>query len=140
MRPPDVFERRGMAEREARGEVFDPFERIKGTSYEAHAASFIDADTPEQMYRTMARIDREIANRETLEAAGGWGTAAYMLAAVLDLPSLIPVGTVARGVGLGARVAESAAKDGGHGGNEHSASGSRFAGHPGNPPLGGECF
>lgn len=64
-----------------------------------------------------ARIDKEDADRRTLDAAGGMGFLAQMAAGVIDLPTLLPIGggavSGARGLGLAGRVALAAGIDAG---------------------------
>jgi hypothetical protein len=86
---------------------FDPFRSIQG--YEDWADAFVDADTPEQVARIKAKIDRENRSRETLAAAGPEGFAAGLAAGLLDPVNLIPVGgTVYKSGRLGYSVAKSA--------------------------------
>lgn len=76
---------------------FDPFEKIENTKYQDYADSFIDVDNEDQFFMTQARIDREIANKETLNEAGGIGVLSQMAAGVIDITTLLPGGAVVKG-------------------------------------------
>lgn len=67
------------------------------------------ADTEEAASLIRQQYDRETADRETLDKAGGWGTVAAIGAAVLDPINLLPVGgAVAKGVQKGSRLVRAA--------------------------------
>lgn len=59
--------------------------------YLPYANSFIRSDHPEETAWIKRKIDLEIADRETLHRAGGWGVVASIGAGVLDPINLIPV-------------------------------------------------
>ncbi|MBF0171664.1 MAG: hypothetical protein HQK87_11380, partial [Nitrospinae bacterium] len=88
--------------------AFDPFQSIQG--YEEWAGSFVHADTPDEVARIKAKIDRENKARETLSSAGAQGLVAGLAAGLLDPVNLIPVGgSIVKSGRLGYDVAKSAA-------------------------------
>ena len=90
-------------------ETYDPFEEIEGTKYEAHARRFIAASDREHADAIRRQIDREMADREILDAAGVEGFAASLAAGVMDPINLIPVGgTAVRSARTGVSVARAA--------------------------------
>jgi len=99
---------------------FDPdfhiYDDIQGTQYEGFSDRFLDVRTPEQSSMMKTQIDRELDDRRALDAAGGWGMAAEMGAAVLSPTSLLPGGAVVRGFAGGVRVGRTAVSVAGAGG------------------------
>lgn len=75
---------------------FDPIQHVP-PGHEAFAKAYAFADTPGDVLRIRKRIDRELADRETIASGGAVGVVASMAAGVLDLPTLIPVGGAAYG-------------------------------------------
>ncbi len=88
---------------------FDRFHRINGTKYEAYARAFVDANTEDEVDKVMAQIDREEADREMLERAGGEGVLWMVAASILDPVNLIPVGGGAYKAYRGAKLVNSVA-------------------------------
>lgn len=86
---------------------------IEGTRYEPHWGRFAGVFNRRGTEAMKAQIDMEMEDRRTLDAAGGWGMAASFGAAMLDLPSLIPGGTIVRGAATGARIGRAAISAGG---------------------------
>jgi hypothetical protein len=58
--------------------------------YEPWVADLLAMQSPEEMAQAKNNIDREIRNRNILDRAGGWGTAAEMAASIMD-PAMIPL-------------------------------------------------
>ena len=88
---------------------FNPIAAVRGTKYERdHLESFLTVQSAPEMRDVMARIDREEADRRTLEDAGGWGVAAGILAGTLDPLVFLPVGGAVRSVRGGYSAARSA--------------------------------
>jgi archaellum component FlaC len=76
-------------------ENFNPLNEpgFKGSKYEQrYLDDFVSVTNRDQYDSLRARIDQEDRDRETLDAAGGWGTAASVLAGLLDPTLLIPIG------------------------------------------------
>jgi hypothetical protein len=94
-----------------RDPTYRAWEDIQGTKYEDYAERFVEARNREQVNGMKAQIDREIEDRSTLDAAGGWGMLASMGAAMLSPSTLLPGGAVAKGA-KGANVARTAANVG----------------------------
>jgi hypothetical protein len=62
---------------------FDPIASIpKG--YEAYADRFLDAQSPQEVGWIQSRIRAELADRQTIARAGGWGVAASIAAGMTD--------------------------------------------------------
>lgn len=99
-------------------EEFSPFEEIKGTKYEQYPDQVASIFNRKYFEAWKTQVDREEEDRKTIEAAGWGGTGASAVAAILDLPSLIPGGTAIRGAtkaGTIARMAGTTAIAGGVG-------------------------
>ena len=75
------------------GQVFEPvkdydfYDDIQG--YEPYANAFIDSESPEQTAHIKLQIDQELANKQTLNAAGAGGVAAQIAAGLTD-PIYLP--------------------------------------------------
>lgn len=83
---------------------YRPWEEIQGTDYERYGSRFVGAQDSEDVARMKAQIDREIEDRNVIDAAGWGGFAASMGAAILSPTSLIPGGAIvkgAKGVSIG---------------------------------------
>lgn len=76
---------------------YDPFADIEG--YEPYAFAFVRDDSPEKVAWRKKKIDQEIADRETLDAAGWTGVAASVAAGILD-PITLPF-LAAKGIKAG---------------------------------------
>lgn len=101
-------ETRGLNPRE-REDGFNPLNEIKGTPYESRAMDAAGIFNRPYFEAWKRQVDREQDDEKTLEAAGWLGTGASAVAAILDLPTLIPGGAVLRGAGGGVSLARSAA-------------------------------
>lgn len=92
-------------------EGYDPWGDIGG--YEPHADAFVSADSPEETAAIKRQIDREREDRQTLQAAGGWGMAAMFAAGTVDpvfLASMaIPVAGAASKAGSVLKIAAAGA-------------------------------
>lgn len=93
---------------------YNAFEHIRG--YEQWSSAFRDAQTPEEVEFVKRRIDKELEDREILEAGGAAGIAAQLAAGVLDPINLIPIGgsilkggSILRGIARGAPTGAAAA-------------------------------
>lgn len=75
---------------------------IKGTPYEDHWSSFVKSNNPRYTQFLKTQIDKEEEDRRTLAAAGWGGTAAGMVAGLVDPTLLIPVGGEVALAGKGA--------------------------------------
>lgn len=95
---------------------YNPWKDIVGTPYEEHWNSFVESNNPRYTARLKATIDRQNDDRRTLAGAGWMGTAAQIMAGVIDPTILIPVGgeiaaggktawTIGKGALVGARTA-----------------------------------
>jgi hypothetical protein len=73
---------------------FDPFSRLRPGD-EQYSNRFAFADTPEEVSKLQAQIDRETRDKDILRSSGGVGTVAAMAAGVLDPINFIPVGGAA---------------------------------------------
>lgn len=91
-----------------REEGFDPFEAAKGTKYEPYADQLAGIFNREYYEAWQRQIDKEEEDRRTLENAGWWGTTASAVAAIADLPSIIPGGAVIRSARGGLSVGRTA--------------------------------
>ncbi len=92
-----------------REEGFNPWDAIKGTKYQPYWSSFIDVHSTPAADAMKRKIDRELDDRRTLEAAPWYQSVpAQMLAGVLDWPSLLPGGAFVRGAKGGYSLARSA--------------------------------
>lgn len=87
---------------------FRPWDAIKGTKYEAYFEDFADVFNAGKAEAVKRQIDMELADRNTLQAAGGWGLLAAFGAGVFSPENLLPGGTIYRGVKGGASVLKSA--------------------------------
>ena len=76
---------------------YQPWLEIQGTEYERYGSRFVGAQDSEDVARMKAQIDREIEDRNVLDAAGWGGFAAQMGAALLSPTSLIPGGAIVKG-------------------------------------------
>lgn len=83
------------------------WEKIKGTPYEKNWDRFANVFNAPAFEAMKAQIDMETEDRRTIDAAGWWGTGASALAGGLDVPTLIPGGTLIREASLGATVIKS---------------------------------
>jgi hypothetical protein len=87
--------------------TFDPWASIGG--YEDFAASFIDANSPEDVAVIKARIDAERRRADVLASGGAMALAAEVTAGLADPINLIPVGGQIIAVGrAGTRMAQGA--------------------------------
>ena len=73
---------------------FDPFSYLRPVD-EQYSNRFAFADTPEEVSKLQAQIDRETRDKDILRSSGGVGTVAAMAAGVLDPINFIPVGGAA---------------------------------------------
>ena len=73
---------------------FDPFSRLRPDD-EQYSNRFAFADTPGEVSKLQAQIDRETRDKDILRSSGGVGTVAAMAAGVLDPINFIPVGGAA---------------------------------------------
>lgn len=71
---------------------YDAWADIKGTDYEPYWSSFTKSYNPRYTAALKQQIDRENADRRTMDASGWTGTAAGLIAGVLDPTLLVPVG------------------------------------------------
>lgn len=101
-------ETRGLNPRE-KEDGFNPLDEIRGTKYEARALDAAGIFNRPYFEAWKRQIDREEDDEKTLQSAGWLGTGASAVAAILDLPTLIPGGAVLRGAGGGISLARSAA-------------------------------
>lgn len=93
-------------------EIEEGFDAIETAKNDPQMASYIDEVAGifnRKAYdATVLRIRREEADRRTLDAAGSIGVIAQMAAGVVDLPTLLPVGSIATGgraLGIAAKTA-----------------------------------
>lgn len=105
--------------RSLRQEVFppdpshNPLDIIRGTKYEAdHLDNFVPSQSEKETRAIMARIDQEEADQKILNAAGGAGTVASLVAGVLDPTTLLPAGSYVRAARGGYSALRSAASIG----------------------------
>lgn len=91
---------------------FDAISDIAGTHYEAFAHRFARAQNPTVSSAIKADIDRELKNRQILDSAGWTGTIFGVGAAIFDLPSLLPGGTLYKSGKLGFSAVKSSASVG----------------------------
>ena len=73
---------------------FDPFSYLRPGD-EEYSNRFAFADTPAEVFKLQAQIDKETRDRDILNSSGGLGTVAAMAAGVLDPINFIPVGGTA---------------------------------------------
>lgn len=90
-------------------EGFNPLSEIKGTKYEERAQEAASIFNRPYFEAWKAQVDQEEQDRNTLDSAGWLGTGASAVAAILDLPTLLPGGTVVAGARGGISVARTAA-------------------------------
>lgn len=83
---------------------YDALDDIEG--YEDHAERFIRAQSPAETAQIKSRISSELSDRETIQAAGGWGLAASMASAVIDPATLISMAIPAGGATKGVQIAK----------------------------------
>ena len=76
---------------------YEPFRDIQGTEYENYSERFYGAHNATEVAQMKAQIDRELADRRTLDAAGGWGMLQEMVAGVLSPTSILPGGAIVKG-------------------------------------------
>lgn len=81
---------------------YDPLDDIAG--FEEYAARFLESKSPERTARIKQRIRSELADRDTLQRAGGWGLAASLGAGVVDPATVISMGIPVLGEARAARV------------------------------------
>lgn len=81
---------------------YDPeyraWDDIVGTEYEQFSDAFVGSRTRQDVDAIKSRIDQEVADRQTLDAAGGWGIVAEMGASLLSPSTLLPGGALVKGV------------------------------------------
>jgi hypothetical protein len=94
----------------AKEEGFNPLDEIRGTSYEARSMEAAGIFNRRYFEAWKAQVDREEEDRRTVEAAGWLGTGASAIAAILDIPTLLPGGALVRG----ARIGQTALRSGGN--------------------------
>lgn len=87
----------------------DRWGELKGTHYEEHSDAFMGVFNNDAWEARKVQLDKEIADRKTLEHAGWLGIGASMTAGLVDLPSLIPGSVILRGANGGIKVARTAA-------------------------------
>ncbi|SDH08577.1 hypothetical protein [Pelagibacterium luteolum] len=87
---------------------FDWWGSISGTPYEPYSARFANVFNRAQADALKAQIDRENADRRTIDAAGGWGLLASIGAGVFSPEILLPGGNIYRGVRAGQAAARTA--------------------------------
>lgn len=78
---------------------YDVFGDLAG--YEDEADRFVEVFNPNHAAALKSQIDMERRDRDTLAASGWQGVAMSMGASVVDLPTLIPGGTLVRGGRIG---------------------------------------
>ncbi|MGA0595599.1 hypothetical protein [Enterovirga sp. CN4-39] len=88
--------------------IFDAWSAVKGTSFEPHWGRLSGALNPTRMAALMRDITREEEDRKTLAGSPVLGTLASMGASIVDVPTLLPGGALARGGALGYSVGRSA--------------------------------
>ena len=76
---------------------YRPWDDVQGTKYEAYGGRFAGARDREDVTAMKMQIDRELEDRATLDAAGGWGMAAQFGAALLSPSSVLPGGAIVKG-------------------------------------------
>jgi hypothetical protein len=87
----------------------NPLDVISGTRYELqYLDRFVGARNEAETRDIISRIEREERDRRTLEASGAMGYVAGGAAALFDLPTLIPGGTLAGGARMGVSAGRSA--------------------------------
>ena len=89
---------------------YNPFDDIAG--YEEYADRFEEAYNPQETEVIKLQIDQELKDRATLAASGWTGVFLQILAAGLDLPTLIPGGALIRSGKIGLSGIKSAASVG----------------------------
>lgn len=91
---------------------YNPWADVTGTKYEQYADKFAWVNNRAQAEALKSRLDVEEDDRRTLQAAGGWGTLAGMVAGVVDPTVLLPGGAVVRGAKGGYSLTRSAVAGG----------------------------
>ena len=71
---------------------FDPITPIMNTKYEDFIDEFEGVINQDQFERLQTKIDNELAHRQVINDAGGFGIVSSMVAGALDPINLIPVG------------------------------------------------
>lgn len=79
----------------------DVFEGVFDGKYEPFADRFVGAANAEEREYIKSQIDQELEDQETIAAAGWGGWAAETAGAILDFPTLIPVGAAYKGYSAG---------------------------------------
>lgn len=80
---------------------------IQGTKYESRADRFMPIFNRPAFEAMKSQVDMEDEDRRTVDAAGWYGTFGSVLAAGLDVPTLIPGGALVREASIGATVIKS---------------------------------
>lgn len=92
---------------------FNSFEAIRGTKYEQHWPSFVEARNETQLTEMQRNIDREEQDRKTIAAAPLWmSLPASLIANVTDPSILAPGGAFVRGSRGGFALAQTGASVG----------------------------
>lgn len=79
-------------------EGYDPFPEIEGTRYENFSDNFAYSSSPDESQRIKNVIDKQLADRETVERSGALGFLAEMVAGTID-PVNIAFGGPVQSVG-----------------------------------------
>lgn len=79
------------------------------SGYENYAASFSNAETYDDFYTIKRNIDRELANRQVLNDAGGAGVGAMMAVSIVDPINLLPSSIFIKSAKTGQTIARTAA-------------------------------
>lgn len=74
---------------------------IQGTPYEEYWSTFVESQSAFETATLKSRIDRELEDRRTLQAAGGGGFLASIVAGVADPTFFVPVGGQLKAAGNG---------------------------------------
>lgn len=90
--------------------VYDPSvdPDVIGGKYDQYYENFKDVRNAPYADALKVKIDRELEDKRTLASAGAYGTIWSIGAGVVDLPTLIPGGTIIKGGKVGWSVAKSA--------------------------------
>ena len=87
---------------------YNAWSEITGTKYEEYWNIFAGSRSEVETQRLKMDIDGQLEDRQVLQAAGGAGVAAQMLAGTVDIPTLIPGGVAVRGARTGALISRNA--------------------------------
>lgn len=82
--------------------------KMRRDGMDAYADRFTGILTDKQYDAMKRQIEREIADQRTLQMAGVGGVAASLMAGFIDVPTLIPMGGVAKAIGAGQTMARTA--------------------------------